>query len=44
MAQVINPTSFPHALYRKLGPGGLEYQVLAVRGTFRFTGNNRRLA
>ena len=44
VAKIINPTSFPHTLYRKLGPGGLEYHVLAVRGTFRFTGNNRRLA
>lgn len=43
MANVTNPTPFPHALYRKLGPGGLEYQVLAVRGTFRFRGDREPL-
>lgn len=37
MAQVINPTPFSHALFRKLGPADQEYEVLAVRGTYRFT-------
>jgi len=40
MAQVINPTSFPHALYRKLGPGDQEYDVVVVRATYRFTEDN----
>ncbi|WIX32093.1 DUF2169 domain-containing protein [Salinicola sp. JS01] len=43
MARVVNPTPFPEALYRKLGPGGREYEVLSVRGTFRFTGDHRPL-
>ncbi|WP_447528673.1 DUF2169 family type VI secretion system accessory protein [Vreelandella sp. TE19] len=39
MANVTNPTPFPHALFRKLGPGDLEYDVLTVRATYRFTGD-----
>ncbi|WP_447895919.1 DUF2169 family type VI secretion system accessory protein [Vreelandella sp. GE22] len=39
-----NSTAFPHALFRKLGPGDLEYEVLAVRGTFRFTRDQQPLA
>ncbi|WP_447957867.1 DUF2169 family type VI secretion system accessory protein [Vreelandella sp. EE7] len=39
MANVTNSTAFPHALFRKLGPGDLEYDVLTVRGTYRFTGD-----
>ncbi|WP_447928957.1 hypothetical protein [Vreelandella sp. EE27] len=39
MANVTNPTPFPHALFRKLGPGDQEYDVLTVRATYRFTGD-----
>lgn len=44
MAQITNATAFPEAFFRKHGPGGLEYGVLAVRGTFRFTGDAQPLA
>jgi hypothetical protein len=44
MARVDCVPPFPHALYHKCGPGGHEYPVLAVRGTFRFTGDGQPLA
>lgn len=43
MTPVTNPTTFSQALFRKQGPGDQTFEVLVVRGTYRFTKDGEAL-
>lgn len=43
MAEIDNRSDFPHAWFEKTGPGGISYDVLALRGTFDLAGDGRAL-
>ncbi|UKE46266.1 DUF2169 family type VI secretion system accessory protein [Xanthomonas cerealis] len=44
MATIDNRSGFPHAWVEKTGPGGIVYDVLAVRGTFDFAAGEGAVA